>query len=63
MSLDEIIGNEENKVILKNAINNKNILHSYLFYGAEGIGKKIFAKEFAKMILCNGDDFNKPCNT
>lgn len=63
MSLDEIIGNEENKVILKNAINNKNILHSYLFYGAEGIGKKIFAKEFAKMILCNGDDFHKPCNT
>ncbi|MBR2703984.1 MAG: DNA polymerase III subunit delta' [Clostridia bacterium] len=61
MSFESIIGNDENKKILNNSIINKNIVHSYLFYGAEGIGKKIFAKEFAKMILCNGED-NKPCN-
>ena len=61
MSFDNIIGNDENKKILNNSIINKNIVHSYLFYGADGIGKKIFAKEFAKMILCNGED-NKPCN-
>ena len=63
MSFDNIIGNDENKKILNNSIINKNIVHSYLFYGADGIGKKIFAKEFAKMILCNGEDTeNKPCN-
>ena len=61
MSFDSIIGNEENKKVLHNAVTNKNIVHSYLFYGADGIGKKIFAKEFAKMILCNGEDI-KPCN-
>lgn len=63
MAFDNIIGNDENKKILNNTIINKNILHSYLFYGSDGIGKRIFAKEFAKMILCNGEDTeNKPCN-
>ena len=61
LSFDNIIGNEENKKILSNSIINKNIVHSYLFYGADGTGKKIFAKEFAKMILCNGEEV-KPCN-
>lgn len=61
MSFESIIGNDENKKILNKSIINKNIVHSYLFYGAEGIGKKIFAKEFAKMILCNGEE-DKPCN-
>lgn len=62
LSFESIIGNDENKKILNNSIINKNVVHSYLFYGAEGVGKKIFAKEFAKMILCNGEDGNKPCN-
>lgn len=61
MSFESIIGNDENKKILNNSIINKSIVHSYLFYGSEGIGKKIFAKEFAKMILCNGES-TKPCN-
>ena len=61
LSFDNIIGNEENKKVLNSAIMNKNIVHSYLFYGADGIGKKIFAKEFAKMILCNAEEI-KPCN-
>ena len=48
----EIIGNEKNKEILANAIKTNKISHSYIFNGIEGIGKKIFAKEFAKKILC-----------
>jgi len=64
LAFENIIGNNENKKILNNSIINKNIVHSYLFYGADGIGKRIFAKEFAKMILCNGEvSENKPCNT
>lgn len=62
LSFENIIGNDENKRLLCNSIINKNIVHSYLFYGADGIGKKIFAKEFAKMILCNEKDDKKPCN-
>ena len=59
MSFENIIGNEDIKVLLKNTVNSNNILHSYLFLGIDGIGKKIFAKEFAKMILCDGK--SKPC--
>ena len=60
MSFENIIGNENIKEILNKAVNTNNILHSYLFTGIDGIGKKIFAKEFAKMILCEGKD--KPCS-
>ena len=59
MSFDNLIGNEEIKKILTNTIQNNKILHSYLFIGPEGIGKKLFAKEFAKGILCNEQ---KACN-
>lgn len=59
MSFNNIIGNEKAKQILEKTINSNNILHSYLFLGVEGIGKKLFAYEFAKMILCNNTV--KPC--
>ena len=52
MSFERIIGNDKVKQFLNNAINENHILHSYLFSGIEGIGKKLFAIEFAKKILC-----------
>lgn len=61
MAFENIIGNEKNKQLLKNAIQKGNILHSYLFIGEDGIGKSLFAKEFAQMILCQNDG-QKPCN-
>lgn len=48
----DIIGNEKAKEILKRAIISNKALHSYMFIGQEGIGKKLLAKEFAKAILC-----------
>lgn len=60
MSFKNIIGNEKTKELLKRSIEQNNILHSYLFLGIEGIGKSLFAKQFAKMILCQNDI--KPCN-
>lgn len=60
MPFEELVGNEKIKELLTNTISNKNILHSYLFIGEEGIGKQEFAKEFAGMILCQGQD-SKPC--
>jgi len=58
---DKIIGNTETKRILNNIITSNNISHSYIFSGTNGIGKFLFAKEFAKAILCLADN-NKPCN-
>ena len=53
---EQIIGNDKIKDTLKKTIINKNIAHSYMFIGTEGIGKKLIAKEFAKRILCNNHD-------
>lgn len=49
---ENIIGNDKIKEILKKSIAIKRISHSYMFIGIEGIGKQIFAKEFAKTVLC-----------
>lgn len=58
---NNILGNQEIKELLINAVKSGKESHSYLFVGQEGIGKKIIAKEFAKMILCT-DKENKYCN-
>lgn len=57
---NNILGNEETKRILETSVKTEKISHSYLFIGKNGIGKFMFAKEFAKAILCIGED--KPCN-
>lgn len=62
MSFENLIGNEKIKELLANAIKSNNLLHSYLFTGIDGIGKSLFAKEFAHMILCTSDQ-TKPCGT
>ena len=54
MEFKDIIGNTDTKEYLLKSIKQNNILHSYLFLGTDGIGKKIIAKEFAKKILCIG---------
>ena len=58
MNFVNIIGNTEVKKYLEKSIEKNNILHSYLFTGTDGIGKKIIAKEFAKRVLCveNADE-------
>ena len=52
MSFNNIIGNNNVKNILIKSINNETVLHSYMFIGEQGIGKKLIAEQFAKMILC-----------
>lgn len=53
MNFENIIGNDKNKELLSNIIKTRNISHGYMFLGISGIGKLLFAKEFAKAILCN----------
>lgn len=57
---DKIIGNDKIKEQLKQAVNLNKTSHSYLFLGTSGIGKKMIAKEFSKMILCEAEE--KYCN-
>ena len=49
---ENILGNEKNKEILKKTVELSQISHSYLFWGIEGIDKKLIAMEFAQKILC-----------
>lgn len=56
----DLIGNQKIKENLRKIVQSKQISHSYLFIGAKGIGKKLFAKEFAKSILCTNESI-RPC--
>ncbi len=62
----ESIGHEKIKMELKNSVMSGTVNHAYLFSGRNGIGKKLVATEFAKMILCeNPSDsgFCKSCES
>ena len=58
---ENIVGNTKNKTILKKVIENKKAVQAYMFIGEEGIGKKMIAEEFSKMLLCT-DEEQKYCN-
>ena len=60
---ENILGNEKNKNILEKSIKLNKFSHSYIFWGLEGIGKKIIAKEFAKNILCLEQQENCKCKS
>lgn len=47
----KIVGHEKEKKYFENVIKNNELSHAYLFYGKEGVGKSLFAKELAKIIL------------
>lgn len=53
---ENIIGNEKIKQDLEKLVLQNKTSHSYLFLGTEGIGKKLIAKEFAKMLLCEAKE-------
>ena len=57
---ENILGNDNVKQELIKTIKLNKLSHSYLFIGTDGIGKKMIAKEFDKMILCIENE--KYCN-
>ena len=63
MLAKNIIGNTDVKEYLEKIVNSNNVLHSYLFLGTEGIGKKEIAKEFAKKILCSTKEDECTCKS
>jgi len=52
MSFSAIYGQEGPIAVLRNAIGNARVPHAFLFYGAEGIGKRTTALVFAKALNC-----------
>lgn len=55
-----LIGHQKQWNFLKKKFESDQLAHAYLFSGEEKIGKKTLAKEFVKLINCNGAD-QKPC--
>jgi DNA polymerase-3 subunit delta' len=55
MSFKNIVGHERPIQILKTALRGKSLAHAYLFYGEEGIGKRLVAKAFAKAVNCDAE--------
>lgn len=63
MNFNEIIGNDDIKKELKDTITSNLLGHSYIFQGTEGIGKVLFAKSFAKEILCENRNSCNNCKS
>lgn len=61
MSFENIIGNDKVKSFLNKQIEENHVLHSYLFVGIDGIGKTLFAREYAKKILCLDKEQTEDC--
>lgn len=61
---EKLIGNDQIKESLEEAINSNNISHSYIFTGIQGIGKRLFAREYAKSIMCiDSGKCNEKCDS
>lgn len=57
-----IIGHEDVIKYFRRTMTSKNISHSYLIEGNQGIGKEMLAKTFAKTLLCEEKNVINPCN-
>jgi DNA polymerase-3 subunit delta' len=51
-----MVGHEKQWKFLKDKFENNQLSHAYLFTGAEGIGKKLFAEKFSELVGCKFPD-------
>jgi DNA polymerase III subunit delta' len=62
MLFEKVIGNQNIKELFFNALKSEKLGNAYIFSGASGIGKKLFAIELAKAINCKKEGIKLPCN-
>jgi len=61
-NFNDLIGQDQVKITLKNALKNDRVAHAYLFAGPRGTGKTSTAKVFAKSLNCaNPSAEFEPC--
>ncbi|MBU0533669.1 MAG: DNA polymerase III subunit delta' [Candidatus Omnitrophica bacterium] len=63
MSFNDIVNQEIAKKVLKSAIKENKVHHSYLFFGPEGCGKKDTALEFIKVLNCLDKKNDEACDS
>jgi DNA polymerase-3 subunit delta' len=62
MSFGQIRGQESAVAILKNALSGGRLAHAYLFFGPEGVGKRLTALTLAKAMNCTSPkEVGIPC--
>ena len=54
MAFGAILGQEHALSLLQKALVSARLGHAYLFYGPSGVGKKLTAWQFAKVLACQG---------
>jgi DNA polymerase-3 subunit delta' len=62
MALKEVRGHEKALEQLTRGITARRVSHAYLFYGPEGIGKELVAKNFAKLLNCRSPEGDDACD-
>ena len=62
MSFGDVRGQDRAVRLLRNAISQGRLSHSYIFAGPDGCGKKLLALNFAKALNCEKEG-NKPCDS
>ena len=62
LSFDQLIGQDQVRMALGNAIEQNRVGHAYLFTGARGVGKTSTARIFAKCLNCAQGPTLEPCN-
>lgn len=59
--MKKIYGNDYLLSTLENMVRRDKAAHAVLFYGEKGSGKKLFAKYYTKLLLCESPVDGRPC--
>jgi len=56
MSFQSILGQEDAVERMRRALASGRLAHAYLFVGPDGVGKRLFARELTKTLMCDRSD-------